>query len=85
MLPTHPHLRAEVEGRVELYIHLLPLWAFVACSMVTFTFTCTFRSQRNGMARRVLDSSGSGYVHVVGCCEHGNEPSGAIKCGESSD
>ena len=29
---------AEVDGRVRA-THLLPLWAFVACSMVTFTFT----------------------------------------------
>ena len=29
------------------------------------------------------DSSGSGYGHVVGCCEHGNEPLGSIKCGKS--
>jgi len=29
------------------------------------------------------DSPGSGYGHEVGC-EHGNEPSGSIKCGEST-
>jgi hypothetical protein len=29
----------------------------------------------------VLDSSGSGYGPVVGCCEHGNEPSGSIRGG----
>jgi len=26
-----------------------------------------------------LDSSGSGYEPVVGCCEHGNQSSGFIK------
>jgi len=26
-----------------------------------------------------LDSSGSGYGPVVGCCEHGNESSGSMK------
>jgi hypothetical protein len=26
-----------------------------------------------------LDASGSGQGPVVGCCEHGNEPSGSIK------
>ena len=31
---------AEVEGRVELYI-CSPLWAFVVCSRVNFTFTFT--------------------------------------------
>jgi hypothetical protein len=31
-----PQSSAEVEGRVELYIS--PLWAFVACSRVNFTF-----------------------------------------------
>jgi hypothetical protein len=33
-----PHHSAEVEVRVELYI-CSPLWAFVACYRVTFTFT----------------------------------------------
>jgi hypothetical protein len=33
-----PPSSAEVEGRVELYIRS-PLWAFVACSRVIFTFT----------------------------------------------
>ena len=34
----HPHpSSAEVKERVEL----LPLWAFVACSRVNFTFTFT--------------------------------------------
>jgi hypothetical protein len=27
-----------------------------------------------------LDRSGSGYGPVEGSCEHGNEPSGSIKC-----
>jgi hypothetical protein len=30
-----------------------------------------------------LNSSGSGQGLVVGPCEHGNEPSGSIKGGES--
>jgi hypothetical protein len=34
------------------------------------------------VGRGVLDSSGSGYVPVAGCCEHGNEPSGFVKGGE---
>jgi hypothetical protein len=29
-----------------------------------------------------LDTSGSGWGPVVGSCEHGNEPSGSVKCGE---
>jgi hypothetical protein len=28
----------------------------------------------------MLDSSGCGSEQVVGSCEHGNEPSGSIKC-----
>jgi hypothetical protein len=28
-----------------------------------------------------MDSSGSGQGPVVGCCEHGNEPSGSIRGG----
>jgi hypothetical protein len=26
-----------------------------------------------------LDSSGSGWIPVVGSCEHGNEPLGSVK------
>jgi hypothetical protein len=29
---------------------------------------------------RGLESTGSGYGPVEGSCEHGNEPSGSIKC-----
>jgi hypothetical protein len=29
-----------------------------------------------------LDSTGSGQCQVTGCCEHGNEPSGSVKCEE---
>jgi hypothetical protein len=29
-----------------------------------------------------LDSSGSGGGPVMGCCEHGNEPSGSMKGGQ---
>ena len=36
-LTTHPPTSGEVNERVELY-----LWAFMACSRVTFTFTFTF-------------------------------------------
>jgi hypothetical protein len=32
-----------------------------------------------------LDSSGSTQGPVAGSCEHGNEPSGSIKCGEFPD
>jgi hypothetical protein len=32
-----------------------------------------------------LDVSGSGYGSVLGSCEHGNEPSSSIKCGEFHD
>jgi hypothetical protein len=32
-----------------------------------------------------LDSLGSGYGYVAGTCEHGNEPSGSIKCREILD
>ena len=31
-----------------------------------------------------MDSSDPGQGHVSGSCEHGNEPSGLIKCGEFS-
>jgi len=31
----------------------------------------------------VLDWSGSGKGQVVGCCECGNEPLDAIKCGRN--
>jgi len=33
------HTRSEDKEREELSIPLLPVWAFVACSRVTFTFT----------------------------------------------
>jgi hypothetical protein len=36
-LPT----RVKVKKRVELYLYS-PLWAFVVCSRVNFTFTFTF-------------------------------------------
>jgi len=32
-----------------------------------------------------LDRAGSGYGHVAGTCECGNELSGSIKCGEFLD
>jgi hypothetical protein len=31
------------------------------------------------MGRYGLDSSGSGWGPVAGCCEHDNEPSGSMK------
>jgi len=34
------------------------------------------------MLGRRLNSCGSGWGQVAGCCEYGNEPSCAIKCGE---
>jgi hypothetical protein len=34
-----PPSSAEVKERVELYLYS-PLWAFMACSRVNFTFTC---------------------------------------------
>jgi hypothetical protein len=34
---------------------------------------------------RAMDSSDPGQRQVSGSCEHGNEPSGLIKCGEFSD
>jgi hypothetical protein len=39
----------------------------------------------NRMGGRGLDSSGSGQGQLVGFCEHGNEPSGSIKCWECLD
>jgi hypothetical protein len=33
----------------------------------------------------VLDLCDSGYGKVIGSCEHGNEPSGAIKGGKFVD
>jgi hypothetical protein len=32
-----------------------------------------------------LDSFGSGWGQVASSCEHGDEPSGSIKCGEFLD
>jgi len=32
-----------------------------------------------------LDCFGTGYVQLVGCCKHGNEPPGSIKCKEFYD
>ena len=32
-----------------------------------------------------LDCFGTGYVQLVGCCKHGNEPLGSIKCKEFHD
>jgi hypothetical protein len=37
------------------------------------------------MRRCGLDSSGSAYWPVVGCCEHGNEPSCSTTCREFLD
>jgi hypothetical protein len=37
-MTTHPPASDEVKERVELYLYP-PLWAFVACSKMTFTFT----------------------------------------------
>jgi hypothetical protein len=37
------------------------------------------------MGRCGLDASGSGEGPVTGSCEHSNEPSGSVKCGEFSD
>jgi len=40
VLTTHPKSNTEVKERAPL--HLLPLWAVVASSRVTFTFTLPF-------------------------------------------
>jgi hypothetical protein len=45
-LPTSS--RATVKERVELYL-CLPLWTFVACSKVNFTFTFTFVTKLKGL------------------------------------
>jgi len=37
------------------------------------------------VGRRGLYASGSGYGPVVGCCDHGYEPSGPIKDDEFPD
>jgi hypothetical protein len=37
------------------------------------------------VGRGGLDPSGSGYGHVAGFCEGGNQPSGSIKDGEFLD
>jgi hypothetical protein len=37
------------------------------------------------MGRYGLVSSGSGQETETGCCEHSNEPSSFIKCGEVFD
>jgi hypothetical protein len=37
------------------------------------------------VGRCELDASGSELGPVVGSCEHSNEPTGSIKCGEFLD
>ena len=37
------------------------------------------------MGERRLDSSGSVWELVAGCCDFGNEPSGSVNCGEFFD
>ena len=41
-----PHLASRLKSRA---IHLLPLWAFVACSRVNFTFTFTLMQQHKDL------------------------------------
>jgi len=41
--------------------------------------------QGSGMWVYELDGAGSAYGKVAGTCECGNEPPGAIKCGEFLD
>ena len=42
-------------------------------------------SYSNRMGGCGLHSSAVVYGQVVGCCEHGNESSGSIKCGKFLD
>ena len=38
VLSTHPQSKAKVKERVQLYLYS-PLWDFMACSRMSFTFT----------------------------------------------
>ena len=42
-------------------------------------------SSIRGLVRHGLACCGSGWGQVAGCRECGNEPSGAVKCGEFLD
>jgi hypothetical protein len=43
------------------------------------------RMSKKIMKGRRQNASGSILRQVLSCCEHGNEPSGSIKCGEYLD
>ena len=51
--PPNPFYRRS--WRKSRAIHLLPIWAFVACSRVTFTFTFAFTSTCNCSPKQLLD------------------------------
>ena len=51
--PLTPHPALRLKSRA---IHLLPLWAFVACSRVKFTFTLLFK-----WILRLMSGSGMSY------------------------
>jgi len=40
---------------------------------------------QNRMAEHGLDELGSGWLQVMGCCEHGDQPTSCIKCGQYLD
>jgi len=42
MALTNPSFSAEVKERVELFLYFLPLWTFMTCYRVNFTFTLTY-------------------------------------------
>jgi hypothetical protein len=52
---------AEVKERVELYL-FFPLWAFVACSRVNFTFTLLLLTHKNSFD---LGSGGTWGIQTV--------------------
>jgi hypothetical protein len=49
-----PPSSAEVKERVELYFYPHPPWAFVACSMVNFTFTSTLKVPQHFQDETIL-------------------------------
>jgi hypothetical protein len=43
---------------------------------------CIFKTLNERAGENGVDSSGSGWGQVAGCCESGNEHSSSIKCGK---
>jgi hypothetical protein len=63
-LTTHPHSIAKVKERVELYLYS-PLWAFVACSRVIFTFTFTAVSCAFGITHSLTHNNNNNNTNEL--------------------